>query len=77
MAERPTGTVTFLFADIEGSTQRWEKFPDAMERAHKRQEQIIRDAVARHNGYAYKMIGDAFQIAFATARVPDVLPMFK
>jgi len=67
MATRPTGTVTFLFTDIEGSTTLWEQHHDSMERAHKRQEQIIRDAVARHNGYTYKMIGDAFQIAFATA----------
>lgn len=65
---RPTGTVTFLFTDIEGSTQLWERHPEWMQRAHKRQEKIIRDAVAAHNGYAYKMIGDAFQIAFATAR---------
>jgi predicted ATPase/class 3 adenylate cyclase len=71
MSNRPSGTVTFLFTDIEGSTQLWEHHRDWMERAHKGHEQIIRDAVARHNGYAYKMIGDAFQIAFATA--PDAL----
>lgn len=65
---RPTGTVTFLFTDIEGSTEHWEKNPGAMERAFKLQEQIIRGAAAQHNGYVYKMIGDAFQIAFATAR---------
>lgn len=64
----PSGTVTFLFTDVEGSTQRWEKYPAAMQLAFSRQEQIIREATARHNGYAYKMIGDAFQIAFAKAR---------
>ncbi|MBI3741839.1 MAG: tetratricopeptide repeat protein [Chloroflexi bacterium] len=68
MNNHPTGTVTFLFTDIEGSTQLWEHHHEWMERAHKTQERILRDAVARHNGYAYKMIGDAFQIAFATAR---------
>ncbi|MBI3915206.1 MAG: hypothetical protein HY327_13600 [Chloroflexi bacterium] len=66
MSDRPTGTVTFLFTDIEGSTQLWGNFPAAMERAHKRHEAIIRDAVAQQNSFVYKMIGDGFQIAFAT-----------
>ncbi|MBI3536368.1 MAG: tetratricopeptide repeat protein [Chloroflexi bacterium] len=64
----PTGTVTFLFTDIEGSTMLWEHHHAWMERAHKIQEKILRDIFARHNGYAYKMVGDMFQIAFATAR---------
>jgi len=67
MSDHPTGTVTFLFTDIEGSTSRWEKNPEAMQRAFVHQEQIIRDVVAARSGYAYKMIGDAFQIAFARA----------
>src|SRR5512135_1506493 len=71
MFTRPTGTVTFLFTDIEGSTALWERYPDSMRSAFHRHERIIRDAVAIHNGYAYKMIGDAFQIAFASA--PDAL----
>jgi predicted ATPase/DNA-binding SARP family transcriptional activator/uncharacterized protein HemY len=67
----PTGTVTFLFTDIEGSTQLWEQAPEAMKAAHARHESIIREVVAAHGGYTYKMIGDAFQIAFATA--PEAL----
>ena len=67
MAERPTGTVTFLFSDIEGSTQRWERQREEMQRAFDRQETIMRQAIAVHGGYTYKMIGDAFQAAFATA----------
>ena len=67
----PTGTVTFLFTDIEGSTQLWEQAPEAMKTAHARHENIIREVVAAHGGYTYKMIGDAFQIAFATA--PEAL----
>lgn len=63
----PTGTVTFLFTDIEGSTQRWERYPDAMQCAFNRHEQIIRQCAELHNGYPYKMIGDAFQIAFPAA----------
>ena len=64
---RPTGTVTFLFTDIEGSTRLWESHPQAMAAAHKRQEEIVRQAMARQGGYVYKMIGDAFQVAFSTA----------
>src|SRR5438128_12394236 len=62
----PSGTVTFLFTDIEGSTKRWEQFREAMHAAHARQEAILREAIAAHGGYAYKMIGDAFQVAFST-----------
>jgi predicted ATPase/class 3 adenylate cyclase/DNA-binding CsgD family transcriptional regulator len=63
----PTGTVTFLFTDIEGSTSLWEHDPEAMQRAFSRQEAIVREAMAAHGGFVYKMIGDAFQVAFATA----------
>ena len=63
----PSGTVTFLFTDIEGSTTLWERYPEQMRSAFARQEAILRETVARHGGYAYKMIGDAFQVAFETA----------
>jgi hypothetical protein len=64
---RPSGTVTFLFTDIAGSTRLWEQHPDLMPAAFQRQEAILRQAITDHSGYAYKMIGDAFQAAFATA----------
>ncbi|MFN7954940.1 MAG: adenylate/guanylate cyclase domain-containing protein [bacterium] len=67
MAARPSGTVTFLFTDIEGSTQLWENHPEWMERAHARQEAILREVFSAHGGYPYKMIGDAFQVAFGSA----------
>src|SRR6478672_13374434 len=67
MAEYPTGIVTFLFTDIEGSTRLWEQHAAAMEPAHRRQEAILRAAIRAHAGYPYKMIGDAFQVAFQTA----------
>src|SRR5918997_4437095 len=67
MAELPTGTVTFLFTDIEGSTTRWEHQPELMQAAFRRHEAILRQAITAHHGYAYKMIGDAFQAAFQTA----------
>ncbi len=39
MSNRPTGTVTFLFTDIEGSTRRWEHNSAEMQPAHARQEE--------------------------------------
>jgi class 3 adenylate cyclase len=63
----PSGTVTFLFTDIEGSTDLWERYPEQMKSAFPRQEVILREAVTRHGGYIYKMIGDGFQVAFETA----------
>ncbi|HSH79663.1 MAG TPA: adenylate/guanylate cyclase domain-containing protein, partial [Herpetosiphonaceae bacterium] len=67
MPDRPTGTVTFLFTDIEGSTKLWEHQAELMQAAFRRHEAILREAIADHGGYAYKMIGDAFQAAFQTA----------
>jgi predicted ATPase/class 3 adenylate cyclase len=63
----PTGTVTFLFTDIEGSTKRWETDSASMRAASSREEAILRHAIGANGGYAYKMIGDAFQAAFPTA----------
>ena len=68
---KPTGTVTFLFTDIEGSTRLWEQHSEAMQQAFARQEAILRTAMVAHHGYIYKMIGDAFQVAFSTA--PEAL----
>ena len=63
----PTGTVTFLFSDIEGSTQRWETHRDAMKAAVARHEQLMSGAIRQYGGYVFKTIGDAFCTAFPTA----------
>ncbi|HTU82265.1 MAG TPA: tetratricopeptide repeat protein [Candidatus Acidoferrales bacterium] len=68
---RPTGTVAFLFTDVEGSTQRWETHREAMDDAVKRHDAILREAIDRHSGYVFKAIGDAFCVAFA--RVSDAV----
>jgi class 3 adenylate cyclase len=65
MADLPTGTVTFLFTDIEGSTPLWEREPDQMRLALARHDAILRTTIASESGHAYKTIGDAFQAAFA------------
>ena len=60
----PTGTVTFLFSDIEGSTQRWEQHAEAMDAAVKRHDALMRTAIQQHGGYIFKTVGDAFCAAF-------------
>ena len=67
MAERPSGTVTFLFTDIEGSTRRWEQQPQVMAAALAHHDARVRDAIAAHRGHVFKTLGDAFCAAFATA----------
>ncbi|MDF2702547.1 MAG: adenylate/guanylate cyclase protein [Rubrobacteraceae bacterium] len=67
----PTGTVTFLFTDIEGSTKMWEGHPQAMQRALARHDEILRRLIQDRGGYVFKTVGDAFCCAFSTA--PDAL----
>ncbi len=67
----PTGTVTFLFTDIEGSTRLWEQHPQAMCDALGRHNMLLHQAIAAHDGVVFKTMGDAFCAAFPTA--PDAL----
>ena len=61
----PSGTVTFAFTDIEGSTQRWERNLSLMEHAVRRHDALVRQAIANHGGYIFKALGDAFCAAFS------------
>jgi predicted ATPase/class 3 adenylate cyclase len=63
-----TGTLTFLFTDLEGSTRLWERFPKAMKDALERHDAILRGAVASSNGKMVKGIGDGFMAVFLSAR---------
>ncbi len=63
----PTGTVTFLFTDIEGSTRLWEQHPEAMKPVLARHDAILRQAVAANEGYVVKTTGDGCHAAFQTA----------
>ncbi|MCH8980226.1 MAG: tetratricopeptide repeat protein [Armatimonadetes bacterium] len=67
MSERPTGTVTFLFTDIEGSTQLWQDAPEAMKGALQTHDDLLREAIESHCGYVFKTVGDSFCAAFQTA----------
>ena len=67
MAELPSGTVTFLFTDLEGSTRLWEAHPEAMKTALARHDEILRSAVESHGGHVVKTTGDGVHAVFATA----------
>src|SRR5215211_4203982 len=57
-ADLPTGTVTFLFTDVEGSTRLWEEHPEAMQDALVRHDQIVREAIESRGGHVVKSTGD-------------------
>src|SRR4051812_41384948 len=67
MVDLPTGTVTFLFTDIEGSTALWEQDRAAMRMAVSRQLAILQSLVEAHHGVLYKTFSDCTQAAFASA----------
>jgi len=63
----PSGTVTFLFTDIESSTKLWEKHPEAMKSALARHDSILKEAIESNNGHVIKTTGDGVHAVFATA----------
>ncbi len=67
MAELPSGTVTFLFTDVEVSTRLWDLEPDAMRNALARHDGILRDAVESQGGVVVKGRGDGIHAVFVTA----------
>jgi predicted ATPase/class 3 adenylate cyclase len=67
MSGLPSGTVTFLFTDLEGSTRLWESHPEAMRPALARHDAIVRNAIEGHDGFVVKTTGDGFHAAFGTA----------
>jgi predicted ATPase/class 3 adenylate cyclase len=64
----PSGTVTFLFTDIEASTKLAQQYPDRWESLRTRHHAILQSAMDANNGYVFQIIGDAFCVAFHTAR---------
>ena len=67
----PSGTVTFLFTDIEGSTRLWEEQPDVMRAAVARHDELFRAVIEANKGYIFATGGDGFAAAFA--RPPDAV----
>jgi predicted ATPase/class 3 adenylate cyclase len=67
MNSYPSGTVTFLFTDIEGSTKLAQEYPDQWETLRSRHHAILQSAMDANNGYVFQIIGDAFCVAFHTS----------
>jgi predicted ATPase/class 3 adenylate cyclase len=63
----PTGTATFLFTDLEGSTRLWDEHPDAMKGALARHDEILKERVEEHGGHVVKTTGDGLHAVFASA----------
>jgi predicted ATPase len=64
----PSGVVTFLFTDVEGSTRRWESDAEAMRVALAAHDDVLRAAIETHGGWLFKHTGDGVVAAFASPR---------
>jgi class 3 adenylate cyclase len=67
-AAAPSGVVTFLFTDIEGSTRRWESDADGMRSALVMHDTVLRAAIEEHGGWLFKHTGDGVCAAFASPK---------
>jgi len=67
MTNLPSGTVTFLFTDIEGSTKIAQQYPNDMPVLLARHNQILNQAIKAHNGFVFQIVGDSFSAAFHNA----------
>ena len=65
MPDLPSGTVTFLFSDIEGSTKLWEQHPELMKVDLAAHDGLLRRIIEAKAGYVFKTVGDAFCAAFS------------
>ena len=68
VVSEPSGVVTFLFTDIEGSTRRWESDADSMRTALVAHDEVLRETVAAHDGWLFKHTGDGVCAAFGSPR---------
>ena len=67
MAEHPpSGTVTFLLTDLEGSTRLWEHDPEAMKAAMARHDELLGKGITAQQGFVFARMGDGMAAAFAT-----------
>ena len=62
----PSGVVTFLFTDVEGSTRRWENDADAMRTALAAHDEVLRSAIEAHGGWLFKHTGDGVYASFGS-----------
>lgn len=59
--------ITFLFSDVEGSTELWDQHSEEMRQALKRHDAVLRSVFEAHSGYVFKTVGDGFYVAFTQA----------
>ena len=64
LPDKGSGTLTFLFTDVEGSTRLWERFPQAMKHALERHDSILLTAVTAAGGQVVKTTGDGLMAVF-------------
>src|SRR5512134_457036 len=67
MNNLPSGTVTFLFTDIEGSTKLAQQFPDAMPALLARHHEILNQSIQAYKGFVFQIVVDSFAAAFHSA----------
>jgi class 3 adenylate cyclase len=67
MESPPSGTVTFLFTDVEGSTRRWQDEPEAMRALLVEHDATLRDIVDKHKGLLFKQTGDGIAAVVSSA----------
>src|ERR687888_1454876 len=73
MPALPTGTVTFLFTDVEGSTKLWERHPEQMRAALARHDALIESLVEQHQGVAVRPRGEGDSRFAVFARASDAV----
>jgi len=67
MSSLPSGIVTFLFTDIEGSTKLWEQHPEAIKPALAKHDSVLKENVEKNHGQIIKFTGDGIHAVFTTA----------
>jgi class 3 adenylate cyclase len=67
-AAAPSGVVTFLFTDVEGSTRRWEADADGMRKALAAHDNALRSAIEANEGFVFSTTGDGMVAAFPSPR---------
>src|SRR6201986_2237517 len=64
----PSGVVTFLFTDVEGSTRRWEADADGMRAELAAHDEVLRKTIEAHGGWLFKHTGDGVCAAFGSPK---------
>ena len=67
MKNLPSGTVTFLFTDIEGSTKLAQQYPKDMPALLARHNEILNQTIEAHNGFIFRIVGDSYSASFHNA----------